>query len=89
MENETFQGELYDRLVFMAREVFNPEKVNPLISEYEAWMGDAIENEYRRFYDSERTRENFITDCENIRAFFEKRHDYIINTFSGEARDSL
>ena len=89
MENKGFRESLYDRLVYLAREVFSPEKVNALIDDYEVWMADAIVNEYARFYDSERTEEDFITDCENIRAFFEKRHDYIINTFSGEARDSL
>ena len=86
MENEAFRTALYDRLVELAQHNFNPERVDGFIEDYKAMMGDAMENEYARFYNGERTKQDFINDCDAISRFFRDRYEYITEAY-GEKQE--
>lgn len=84
MGNEEFARAIEERLVYLAGNVFTPERVDPLITEYENDMAEAIGKKYQRFYDGDKTEADFLEACEEVRAFFRLRRDYIMSAY-GEA----
>lgn len=85
LENDDFRSRLYSRLVELADTVFEPGRVSDFIDEYELVYQSPMELEYERFYGEKRSIDSFISGCEDIRTFFEKRHDYVLETY-GEDR---
>lgn len=81
MDSPEFSSALEDKLVELATYYFNPGRVGDLITDYENRMADAMEVNYRRFYDDTRTREDFIESCEDIRRFYEGRYAYIMGAY--------
>lgn len=75
--NESFFEQFRQKLLYLSDNTFNPATVNRFIDNYEEMMKYAISNEYSRFYGNQRTVDNFITDCERIRDFFEARYRYV------------
>ena len=80
LDCKAFQEALYTRLVKLANEELSPERVNAFVDEYEARMSAPMAKEYRRFVSS-RTENDFIHSCEEIRQFFQTRHDYILKKY--------
>ena len=84
MENEGFKKAIEEKLVELANNNFDPQRIDEFITEYQATRVDALVNEYNRFYAGERTSEDFNNDCNNVREFFYRRYDYIIQTYGGD-----
>lgn len=85
LDNKTFKAELYARLVDMAEDVFSPERVDAFVDEYAARMRHAMGNEYMRFM-NDRTEEDFVNSCEDIKTFFRMRHDYIMEAYGDKKK---
>ena len=83
IDNLTFRDALYARMLDFANDTFNPERVNAFVDDYAARMRHAMGNEYRRFM-HDKTEEDFMRSCEDIKAFFQLRHDYILEAFGGK-----
>ena len=83
MDNMTFRNALYARMVDFANDTFNPERVNAFVDDYAARMRHAMGNEYKRFM-HDKTEEDFIRSCEDIKTFFQLRHDNILEAFGGK-----
>lgn len=81
MRNDKFKRSLESRLVYLAENNFNPDTVDKFIDEYKTLMSDGMALEYERFYGEGRTLEDFYSDCENIRSFFNERYEYITETY--------
>ncbi len=81
LENEGFETALKKRLVYLADNNFNPERVAPLIDEYEAAMAGPMRNEYERFYGENRNIDLFYNGCEEVREFFALRYEYIKDAY--------
>ena len=85
MKNAEFKEAVYAKLVELAEGRFNPSRMETFFHDYEAFMLDAMENEYTRFYNGEKTGDDFIRWTERLLKFYRKRYDYIIKTY-GEGR---
>ena len=83
VDNLTFRNALYARMVDFANDIFSPERVNAFVDDYAARMRHALGNEYRRFM-HDKTEEDFMRSCEDIKTFFQMRHDYILEAFGGK-----
>lgn len=81
LDNEEFETALYERLVYLADNNFNPDRVNPLIDEYEAAMAEPMQNEYERFFEGNKSIDQFYRGCEEVREFFALRYEYIKDTY--------
>ena len=81
ISNNDIYGMLVERLVFLAKEVFNPEIVEKYIDEYAIQLGAAIENEYYRYYGENVEKDMFYSNCDQVKDFFHKRYDYIISMY--------
>ncbi len=81
LDNEGFETALEERLVYLADNNFNPERVNPLIDEFEADMAMPMQNEYERFYGENKSINQFYSGCEEVREFFALRYEYIKDTY--------
>lgn len=84
LDNPDFEAAMESRLAELAVGCFAPERVDAFIDGYEAMMADAMENEYNRFYDGERTRQDFLEACEDIRTFFHDRQEYITEAYGDQ-----
>lgn len=84
MENEEFESALYDRLIYLAENVFYPSDVDAFIDNYETEMAGPMQNDYQRFYENRRTMDDFYNGCEDVKKFFHQRYDYIMETYGGE-----
>ncbi len=83
VDNLTFRNALYARMADFANGIFNPERVNAFVDDYAARMRHAMGNEYKRFM-HDKTEEDFIRSCEDIKTFFQLRHDNILEAFGGK-----
>ena len=72
-------------MVKLAKENFNPMRVNAFVDEYAERMRHAMVNEYIRFM-NDRTEEDFIKACEQIKDFFRLRYDYVMEKYGGKKR---
>lgn len=79
--NSEFQQQFNQRLVYLANNIFNMETVDEFIDNYENQMQAAMEKEYERYYGDNKSVDDFITECEGIRLFFQKRYEYIMDEF--------
>ena len=84
-ECDLFRKALTERMVTLARDYFSPERVNAYVDDYVERMRNAMANEYSRFY-SDRTEEDFVQECEDIKSFFQKRHDYIMEAYGDKQK---
>ena len=84
-DNETFTKALKNKMVELARNNFNPKRVNAFVDEYAGRMRHVMDNEYIRFM-NDRTEEDFVKACEQIKGFFRLRYDYVIKNYGGEKR---
>ena len=84
MDSPDFTQALHARLVELAENEFNPARIETFIRDYETFMVDAMENEYIRFYDAEKTADDFIRMCENVVTFFQRRCVYILENYGDE-----
>ena len=81
MSSDIFARDLKDRLVYLAQNNCNPQRVRQIVDWYESFMVDAMENEYIRFYGGKKTVDDFNRACERIYEFFARRHDFILQTY--------
>ena len=86
LDNEEFETALWERLVYLADNNFNPDRINPLIDEYEAAMAMPVQNEYERFYGENKSIDQFYSGCEEVREFFALRYEYIKDTYGRKAQ---
>lgn len=86
MRNKSFSRAFYTKLADLAEEQFNPDRVETWIRDYEAWMLDAMENEYERFYGGSLTGETFIATCERIAGFYRNRSAFMLASY-GNTRE--
>jgi len=84
-DSKTFRQALRRRMVKLAKENFNPMRVNAFVDEYAERMRHAMVNEYIRFM-NDRTEEDFIKACEQIKDFFRLRYDYVMEKYGGKKR---
>ena len=85
LDNKSFRKALYARMVDLAEHNFNPERIDAYVDDYVGRMRRAMANEYRRF-NYARTEEDFVKDCEKIKAFFRLRYDYIMEVDGGKKK---
>ena len=81
LDNPDYEAAVCGKLVELAEGRFAPDRVDGFIDEYEAFMADAMVNQYNRIYDGEKTRQDFLDICEETRLFFHERHDYIMEAY--------
>lgn len=84
-ENKAFEKALYARMIDLANDIFSPERVNAYVDEYVARMRHAMNNEYIRFM-NDRTEQDFVNSCEEIKTFFRLRHDYILEEYGDKEK---
>ena len=72
-------------MVELAKDNFNPNRVNAFVDEYAGRMRHAMGNEYIRFM-NDRTEEDFIKACEKIKEFFRLRYDYVMEKYGRKKR---
>lgn len=77
-QNEEFRRTFAERLLYIGREVFSPEKCNLFIDQYMQTLKDPIAASNKRFYMDEKSEEfeQYVTD---IRTFFTERYDVVWN----------
>ena len=81
MQNQEFRQALYAKLVELANGSFNPCWTDEFIEEYKIKMTDIMQKEYERFYGDDKPISDFLTDCDSIKSFFQRRYQYIIDTY--------
>ena len=79
-EYKPFRKAIYKRMAELARNNFNPDRVNSFVDAYVQRMRKAMANEYARFM-NERTEADFVQACEDIKTFFSTRYDYIMEAY--------
>ena len=83
MENDEFKERFNERLVYLADNVFNPERVDAFIDAFETKMTLPMVNDYKRFWSDGYDEEAFYNNCESIRDFFKLRYEYVKEQYSG------
>ena len=75
-QNEEFRRKFAERLLYIGRETFAPEKCNQFIDQYVKTMTDPLAASNMRFYMDDKSEEfeQYVTD---MRTFFEKRYDVV------------
>ena len=81
MNNEAFSDALYRRLVRLATETFDPEKVGAFIDRHEALLDEQMDLKNQRFYNDEKSPDYFIKNCEKVRQFYALRREYILSQY--------
>ncbi len=81
LDNKAFVGRLKSRMAALARETFEPSRVEAFIRDYEQMMGSAMAYSFVRFRDGDRTEQDFIDDCEATNLFFANRAAYILKKY--------
>ena len=75
-QNEEFRRKFAERLLYIGKETFAPEKCNQFIDQYVQTMKDPLAASNMRFYMDGKSGafEQYVTD---MRTFFEKRYDVV------------
>ena len=81
MKNPGFEKALYARLVEMARDTFEPEKVRVFVDEYKNAMSASMEKDYERIYCGTKTLDDFYESCDIVANFFKDRSQFIIDRY--------
>lgn len=81
MENEGFVSTLNDKLLELATDTFSPERVDVFVDDYKALMADPMVLNYQRFIGDDMTLEDFIQGCDETKAFFHDRQEYILKKY--------
>ena len=81
LENGGFEAAIQAKLVELAQNNFRPDVVDAFVEDYIRMMGDAMANDYERFYGGDLTRPDFEDKCRTIAGFFRDRYDYIIDQY--------
>lgn len=81
MDNRDFAEALYDRLVVLAEDYFNPEIVDGFLDRFERMMGGIMEKDYQRFWNGGMSKEDFIKKIEKKREFYHGRYEYIMEQY--------
>ena len=84
MKNETFSAALRAKLMALASDTFEPDRVSAFVEDYKQWMAGPIEKKYRRFSHETKTIEDFYEGCDSIETFFRERREYIMEKYGGE-----
>lgn len=77
-QNEEFRRQFANRLLYIGKEVFAPEKCNQFLDQYAQTLKEPIAASNMRFYMDEKNDE-FEQNVTNIKAFFENRYDVVWN----------
>lgn len=74
--NEIFRRQFAERLLYIGKEVFAPEKCNQFIDQYAQTLKEPLAASNKRFYMDEKLEEfdQYVLD---IKTFFEKRYDVV------------
>lgn len=75
-QNKEFRRKFAERLLYIGRETFAPEKCNQFIDQYVQTMTEPLAASNMRFYMDDKSEEfeQYVTD---MRTFFEKRYDVV------------
>ncbi len=75
-QNEEFRHKFAERLLYIGREVFSPEKCNLFIDQYTQTLKAPLSASNKRFYMDEKSDEfeQYVTD---MRTFFAERYDVV------------
>ena len=84
MKNEDFSAALRDKLMALASDTFEPDRVSAFVENYKQWMAGPIEKKYQRFSHETKTIADFYEGCDNIATFFRERREYIIEKYGGK-----
>lgn len=84
-ESKTFRTALKNRMIELAEDNFNPERVDAFVDGYAGRMRLAMGNEYIRFM-NDRTDADFMKACKKIKRFFRLRHDYVMEEYGGKKK---
>lgn len=75
-QNENFRRQFANRLLYIGKEVFAPEKCNQFLDQYAQTLKEPIAASNMRFYMDEKNDE-FEQNITNIGTFFENRYDVV------------
>ena len=77
-QNEEFRRKFAERLLYIGKETFAPEKCNQFIDQYVQTMKDPLAASNMRFYMDDKSEEfeQYVTD---MRTFFDGRYDVVWN----------
>ncbi|WP_286081036.1 CotH kinase family protein [Parablautia intestinalis] len=77
MTNDTFRAELFLRIEELADTVFEAEKMNGILAEFQNFMTEPLRKHNKRFLGDD-SLINFYEEMEKLRIFFEERKAYLI-----------
>ena len=80
MDNPEFAQQVKDKLVFLAKNTFEPETMRKTIMKYHDKMLWAMKNDYSRFFEGKKVVD-YTAECNKIFSFFEQRAIYIISKY--------
>ena len=75
-QNEEFRRKFAERLLYIGKEVFAPEKCNLFIDQYVQTMSEPLAASNMRFYMDDKSEE-FEQYVADMRTFFEQRYDVV------------
>lgn len=77
-QNEQFRRKFAERIQYIGKEVFAPEKCNQFLDQYVQTLREPIAAGNRRFYNDAKYEE-FDRNVTDMRTFFEQRYDVVWN----------
>lgn len=77
-QSEEFRRRFAERILYIGKEIFAPEKCNQFLDQYEQMLREPIAAGNRRFYNDTRYEE-FDRNVTDMRTFFEQRYDVVWN----------
>ena len=79
-QNEDFREAINDRMLFLANELFTPEKTDALIDEVKAAYSDNMIKEYARYYGTNVDIKDFRREYNKLKNYLYMRYRYINGT---------
>ena len=83
LKNEGFTAALREKLMALASDTFEPERVRAFVEAYKARMAGPIQKKYQRFTHETMTLQDFYDGCDSIVGFFRQRREYVIEKYGG------
>ena len=81
-ENEVFREQFENRILYIAEECFDEQKMSQFIDAYSARMLPELSKSWARFYGSHNEKlKEYMAEMEDRRAFFNARKDTVESWF--------
>ncbi len=81
MQNSAFKKALTGRIEEIAEDVFKSEKAEARIDELSEELRNQVELTYERYYSGRLDISDFDKEVNELKEFYRKRHDYIIESY--------